>query len=357
MNKLAHFCMLSAFAVGGCLHTVEGPQPLKAEGEVSLIDLTKPGNDVEGYRQLLGPDGKPGDLTKDGKVTTKCTAPLPPSDEEESKGALRTTGAVAAAVLPIVAGWVIDYAISTASSWAKQRLAEYSGVTAGAVRFGPPAAGYFYAQVPPPVLAVRCVRLRRFAEGTGADGKPIKFLAAEAILLVEMTSPRDALLITPLRLYFDVPVARTSSSSKADFGVSVGATFDALWQAEQTGEGKAVRIWSETVAAQKIRGAKDTSSARQRVFYYNLDSEKDSIDKSDSNPTVAVPLVPWSVPNRTGKNSAGGKSTGAGKLTLILAEVGDPPLILEIVAGTLNDHGKDIGDFLKDAAKKAIEKD
>lgn len=344
MNKLTHFCMLSAFAVSGCLHTGgDASQPRNtAVGEIKLINPSAPWLDINNYAGL-GPLSGADDRTLDEALRTRCGVPSNNVD-------IKAFGFLAAA-LPIVAGWVIDYVIAMAQSAAQRRLAEYSAVTSASLKFGPPDAGYFYSSAPPAVLGVRCVQLRRIQPPGPNGGLPT--LASEAIVLIETTPPKDALLITPLRLYFDKPLARTGSGRDPDFSVSVGATFDALWQAEQTGEGKATRVWGATIAAQKISQVNDKDSpTRKRFFYYNLDPTKPV-----TNPPVAVPLVPWSVPDRTGENKAGGKSLGAGKLTLVLAEVGDPPLILELVAGTLKDHGKDIGDFLKDAAKKAIEKD
>ncbi len=326
MSKLAHFCVLSAFAVSGCLHTGGDPKPIKAQATLETLKLKSDKADFEKFNFR----SSEGEL--DRAIAKKCNLGEEPPPQP----------AFVAAILPVVVSWVIDYAISTASSWAKQRLAEYSGVTTGTLSFGPLTELHFYEKAPPPELNVRCVRLRRFDTKNSGD---VQKVASEAIVLVELTPAKDALLITPLRLYFDVPLARTSRETNAKFGVSLGVTFDALWQSELTGEGKAVRIWSETIAAQKIVNVNDEGAKRQRYFYYNLAGP----DKD--NPPVAVPLVPWSVPKR----SAPAQNVGNGKLTLTLVEAGDPPLALEIVAGTLNDHGKDIGDFLKDAAKKALE--
>lgn len=328
MSKLVHFCILSAFAVSGCLHTGGDPKPIKAQAGVDLIHSASQIRDVDKFRF------HPTEPNSDQSIIDKCRV-----SSQEAPGFV---AGAAAAILPIVASWIIDYAMSAASAWAKQRLAEYSGITVGAVSFGPPDnKRSFYTSAPPPELAVRCVRLRRMYTPKESS---VSMVAAEAIILIELTPARDALQITPLRLYFDVPLARTSSDRDAKLGVSVGATFDALWQLEPTGEGKSVRVWSETVAAQKITDVNNGS--RQRFFYYNLATP------TEANPPVAVPLVPWSL---SLGNKSPRASVGTGKLTLTLAEAGDPPLVLKIIAGTLNDHGKDIGDFLKDAAKKALE--
>lgn len=328
MSKLAHFCILSAFAVGGCIHTGGDPKPIKAQAGVELIHSASQIRDFERFRV------HPNEPNSDQSIIDKCGVS---SQEAPGFGA-----GAAAAILPIVASWIIDYAVSAASAWAKQRLAEYSGVTAGVVSFGPPEnKRSFYRSAPPPELAVRCIQLRRMY--TPKEGG-LSMVASEAIILIELTPARDALLITPLRLYFDVPLARTSTDGDAKFSVAVGATFDALWQSAPTGEGKSVRVWGETIATQKI--ADVNKSSRQRFFYYNLATP------TETNPPVAVPLVPWSL-NQA--NTSPRIPVGSGKLTLTLVEAGDPPLILEVIAGTLNDHGKDIGDFLKDAAKKALE--
>ena len=99
----------------------------------------------------------------------------------------------------------------------------------------------------------------------------------------------------------------------------------------------------------------DFGSPRFRPAEPNPDQsivDKCRASSAEANPPVAVPLVPRALPQGKGLPR---KNVGAGTLTLTLAEAGDPPLILESVAGTFNDHGKTIGDFLKDVAKKALE--
>lgn len=327
--KKTTLCMSAvALALAACSHADAdtGPKPRTADGVIDLIDPAKP-QQVNDFGELKL-RSRIGDSDLDKEVVGACAAP---ASEDRFAPLLP--------IVSMVAGWAIDYVVSAVTAAAQQRLAEYQGTTSRGLRFGPPDNGDFYASTTPPTLALRCVRLRRIIDAV--DGKPGSgTLAAEAIVRIETTKARDALLVTPLRLYFDTPLARIGSRSDSTFGVSIGATFDALWQTHSTGEGKAARVWNATVGAQKIVGI--TGDSRRRAYYYNLPG----LAPDPDNRPVPVALVPWSLNRRNG---------GMGTLTLTLAEVGDPPAILEFVAGTLKDHGSDIGDFLKAAAKKAID--
>lgn len=335
-----------ALAVSGCAQTgADAAKPRSAKGQLELLQGHNTGWDVIVPAPGSGPValqfGR--DLAADEAVAVQCGL-TPPSTNAF------VVPALLAAAIPVVAGWVIDYLISEASAVAQKRLAEYSAVTAGGLRFGPPEATGFYGSIDPPAMSWKCLR---FTHKIQPKGKDSEVLAVEAIVKVQVASSQDSLLITPLRLYFDRAVARTGSSKDSTFGVSIGVTFDALWQTSPTGEGKSSRVWNATVLSQKIEGINwtDDSAAttRQRFYYYNVGAPR-SGDKSDNdNKPIQVPLVPWSSNKRA--------PFGSGMMTVTFAEVGDPPAILEFVAGLLKDQGKDIGDFLKDAAKKAITAD
>ena len=196
----------------------------------------------------------------------------------------------------VVVGWAIDYLVSQASAAAQKQLAEYSAVTSGGLQFGSPELTGFYQTVDPPTMAWKCLRFSRKMQADKAAGS---IVAMEAIFKVEVASSQDLLLLTPLRLYFDRPVALAGTGNDSKFGVSLGATFDALWQMAPTGEGKSARIWSSTILSQKIDGMtwKDDSpgTTRQRFYYYNVTGQRQPGDRSDAtNKPVQVPLVPWS---------------------------------------------------------------
>lgn len=350
MLKSALICATTALAIVGCSHQRDASaQPRAAKGQVELLQ----GQDtlLDTYVPAAGssPALQTGrDPNSDKAVAAQCGLTPAPTG-------VAALPALLVAALPVIAGWVIDYAIAQVSSAAQRRIAEYSAVTSGALQFGPPTSDGFYRSIAPPTMAWKCVRLTHMVDqGKDRDGKALpRALAVEAIVKVEVAPAQDSLLITPLRLYFDRAVARTGSSKDSTFGVSVGLTFDALWQVADTGEGKAARVWNATALSQKIDGINwaDDSAAttRQRFYYYNVGA-RGAGDKSDAdNKPVPVPLVPWSLNRKP--------PFGNGTLTMTFAEVGDPPAVLEFVAGTLKDHGKDIGDFLKDAAKKAMPAD
>lgn len=333
-----------ALALAGCAQAGGGDaaKPRSAQGRLELLQ----GSNIGWDTNVPPPGSLPAALQAgrnpalDDAVAGQCGL-RPPSTA--APGAFVVPGLLGAA-LPVVAGWVIDYVISQASAAAQKRLAEYSAVTAGGLHFGSPEDVGFYRSIDPPALPWRCVRLVHKVRQQGVEA-----VAMEAIVKVEVAKSQDSLLLTPLRLYFDRPVARTGSAQDSAFGVSLGMTFDALWQSTQNGKGETARVWNTTVLAQKVEGInwKDDSPAttRQRFYYYNQAGAP--AGKSDgTNKPVQVTLVPWSVNKKA--------PFGSGTLTATFAEVGDPPAVLEFVAGILKDHGKDIGDFLKDAAKKAI---
>lgn len=322
MTRSVWIAGVAAFAVAGCLHTGDDKEvkPRSAKAEVTILDASKP--DIDSLRSQRA--GHPSDAALDGAVEARCA---PPQDVKAF--------AVPAAVIAMVAGWVIDYAITEASQALRRRAAEYSAVSAGNVSFGPVAGRTFYSKVPAPLeMNWRCVRLVRWDKTP--DGGRI--VAAEAIVKIEVARAGDSLLITPLRLYFDRPLARTAGGSK--FGVAVGATYDGLWRTSTTGEGKATRVWSATALSQKIENV--AAGAHKRFYYFNTGRPDDTAE----NLPVQVPLVPWSL----GSTGAAGNGT----LTLTLAEAGDPPWVLTFFASVLKDHGGDIGKFLKDAASKAV---
>ena len=332
-----------ASALFGCAQAGGGDaaKPRSAQGHLALLQ----GSSVGWDNNVPPPGSQPAalqagrDPARDDAIARECGL-RPPSPVAAPAAA----PAFLAAALPVVAGWVIDYLVSQASTAAQKRLAEYSALTAGSLQFGGQQVG-FYRSVDPPALSWKCARLVHKV-GQGAE----EVVAMEAIVKVEVAMSQDSLVLTPLRLYFDRAVARTGSSANSTFGVSLGMTFDALWQSGQTGKGDAARVWNATVLSQKIEGInwKDDTPAttRQRFYYYNLGGMP--AGKSDTtNKPVQVALVPWSVNKKA--------PFGSGAMTVTFAEVGDPPAVLEFVAGILKDHGKDIGDFLKDAAKKAIE--
>lgn len=354
MIKRALIVIAMAWVIVGCAQTgTDAAKPRSAKGHLELLQGSNAGWDVNVPAPGSGPaalqSGR--DLAADDAVARQCGLTPPPSP-----GAL-VVPAVLAAAIPVVAGWVIDYLISETSKAAQKRLAEYSAVTAGGLQFGPEETGSrppkipgFYKSINPPTMAWKCVRFTHKIQPKGKDGD---VLAMEAIVKVEVAPSQDSLLITPLRLYFDRAVARTGSSRDSTFGVSVGITFDALWQMAPTGEGKSGRIWNATALSQKIEGINwaDDSAAttRQRFYYYNIGAPHPG-DKSDAdNKPIQVPLVPWSLNRKA--------PFGNGMMTVTFAEVGDPPVVLEFVAGLLKDHGNDIGGFLKDAAKKAVTAD
>jgi hypothetical protein len=342
MIKHVLLCAATTLAINGCAQ--QGPEAAKPRSAPGHLELLKGGTGAL-YANLpqIGPEpsavGQVAAL--DDAVDKKCLPPPRPPTAA-------FVPVAAAAVASVVVGWVIDYLVSQASAAAQRRVAEYSAVTSGGLKFGSPQSSGFYSQVNPPIMEWSCVRLTHRVKSTSGAS----VVAMEAILKLEPAASQDFLVITPLRLYFDQPVARTDGST--GFGVSVGATFDALWQASPTGEGKSSRVWSPTVLSQKIEGInwKDDTLAttRQRFYYYNVGGPRLPGDKSDaSNVPLQVPLVPWSVTNRA--------PYGSGTLTVTFNEVADPPAVLKFVAGLLKDHGKEIGDFLKDAAKKAIPAD
>lgn len=343
MGKIAGVSAAFVLAVGGCAQVAGGgdvAKPRSATGKLDLLNAGEVGWDS--YVPASTPAEWGRNLDLDRAIPGSCRPDPPPP---RPSGFLPPLVAAAA---PVVAGWVIDYLIAQATSAAQKRLAEYSAVTAGGLKFGSPKQVGFYGLIDPPYMPWKCVRLVHMIKGNSGE-----MLAMEAIVKIEVAGSQDSLLITPLRLYFDRPVARTGSAQDSSFGVSLGMTFDALWQASGNGEGKTARTWNVTALSQKIEGInwKDDSlvTIRQRFYYYNLGSTPLG-DKSDnSNKPIQVPLVPWSVNKKA--------PYGSGTLTATLAEVGDPPAILEFAAVTLKDHGKDIGDFLKDAAKKAIPAD
>lgn len=320
---------LVLLTIVGCARDSADPQPRKSDGDMSLLSRTDSG-DVNNFGELILPSRNGQNAELDRLLGNECAPQLQ-----------ARIAPLVASVIVMAAGWVIDYAISEASAAAQHRLAEYQGLTAQSMMFGPPK-GYFYSSVAPPAPALACVRLRRIVVDAGTKKST---LAAEAIIKVDTVPAGDALRLTPLRIYFDAPLARVSGDRDSKFGISLGATFDGLWQAASTGEGKQTRIWSSTVVAQKIRGLNADPAARPRFYYYNLGSAPTDTD----NQGVNVPLVPWSLNNTASK--------GMGTLTLTLAEVGDAPGYLKFIAGTLKDHGSDIGGFLKDAVKKAVAPD
>jgi hypothetical protein len=333
-----------ASALAGCAQAggSDAAKPRSAQGQLGFLQ----GDNVGWDTNVPRPGSTPAALQAgrsqalDDAVAGQCGL-LPPA--KAAPGAF-VVPALLGTAIPVVAGWVIDYVVSQASAAAQKRLAEYSAVTAGGLQFGGQQRTGFYRSIDPPALAWRCVRLVHKIRQQ--DGEVV---AMEAIVKVEVAPSQDSLLLTPLRLYFDRAVARTGSAQNSTFGVSLGMTFDALWQSTPNGKGETARVWNATVLSQKIDGInwKDDSPAttRQRFYYYNL-GDGPAGRSDDSNKPVQVTLVPWSVNKKA--------PYGSGTLTATFAEVGDPPAVLEFVARILKDHGKDIGDFLKDAAKKAV---
>lgn len=328
------FCVVAALATSGCIHGSEdgAAKPRSAKGQVQLLS---PGSGAD-YDLVMSAAGYGAaqvgrDPAGDQYVANQCGL-----SEVKSP----TAGfVIPAAVLTMVAGWVIDYAIAQASAAAQRRIAEYSGLSAGAVWFGPtlntmPLPKFFYSSISPPTMDWSCVRFSRMTPAN--DGAPAK-LAAEAIVKFQVAPTNDSLMVQPLRLFFDTPLARAGS----DFGVAVAVSFDGLWQSASTGEGKAVRIWDATVLKQKLGDL--SKNDRPRFFYYRNDPTQ------TENQPRQVPLVPWSY-----NVSRAGTRAGAGTLTVTLAEAGDPPFLLTFFAGLLKDKGDAIGGVLKDAAKSAI---
>ena len=348
MIKYVLMCAAATLAINGCAQqpAANVAKPRSATGQLEFLR----GNTAALYTNLpqIGPEASAvGQVAAlDDAVANACGLTPPPSPGAPT--AAFVFAPLVAAAASVVVGWVIDYLVSQASVAAQKRLAQYSAVTSGGLQFGSPEPTGFYSTVNPPTMAWKCLRFSHKMQLDKAGGS---VLAMEAIFKVEVASSQDSLVITPLRLYFDRPVALTGTDKDSTFGVSLGATFDALWQALPTGEGKTSRIWSPTLLSQKIVGVnwKDDSpsTTRQRFYYYNVTGPRTPTDRSDaSNKPVQVPLVPWSVNRKA--------PFGSGTLAVTFAEVGDPPAILEFVAGLLKDHGKEIGDFLKDAAKKAM---
>lgn len=331
-------------ALLGCAQTAGGDaaKPRSAQGQLSFLQGDNVGWDTNVPQVGSTPAALQAGRSQalDDAVASHCGL-QPPA--KAAPGAF-VVPALLAAAIPVVAGWVIDYVVSQASAAAQKRLAEYSALTAGGLQFGGHQRTGLYRSIDPPALAWRCVRLVHRIRQQGGEA-----VAMEAIVKVEVASSEDSLLLTPLRLYFDRAVARTGTAQDSTFGVSLGMTFDALWQSAPNGKGETARVWNATVLSQKIDGInwKDDSPAttRQRFYYYNLGGGPAG-RSDDSNKPVQVTLVPWSVNRKP--------PYGSGTLTATFAEVGDPPAVLEFVAGILKEHGKDIGDFLKDAAKKAI---
>lgn len=338
------------------------PEGLSASGSVELLTSMESialRDHIANDASLLKARGVGGNRGHDAAIAEACgvSAPvlLPP---RPSEAGWRSLDPVTGAVAVFVVSKAIDVGLSAASKALEKHLAEYTGVTTGGLRFGPPATQSFYKSVAPPALGWKCVRFTRMESVKG--DKKAKQLAAEAIVKFDVTPAGDALLITPLRLYFDKPLARTGYSGKSEFGVALGVAFDATWRAAANGEGKSTKVWSATALSQKIVGINYPderqeagwvgkvlpSPVRNRFHYYNVPAGPGRQVYSPENPPVLVPLVPWSV-GRAGP-------FGNGQLTLTLAEVGDPPAVLEFFSDTLKNNQKDIGDALKDAAKKAL---
>ncbi len=337
MIKSFSACAIAALAVAGCLHSSDSKEAKMRSADAQLEILDAKGatavSRIGGGLASVAPPADAGllgrDPLKDQALAGAC-APSPPPQIKSF--------AILPAVAVLAIGWVIDYAISEASAAAQRRIAEYSAVSIGALRFGrkgiiertreKTTTDYFYESVPRPTLAWTCVRFWSLdpADKTG------KTLASEAIVRIAVAPDKDSLLIQPLRLYFDKPVALTADGKNSSFGVALAVSFEALWQAAPTGEGKVAKVFEATLLKEKIA---INEPNRPRVFYY--EGEK----------TVQqVPLVPWSL-GATGP-------AGTGVLSVALGEAGDPPAILTFFANLAKDHGKEIGGVLKDAAKAAI---
>jgi len=344
MKRHGLICAVAALAINGCTQEKEPTKPRSATGQLEFLQ----GSTAALYANLRQTGVEPSSVGQvralDEAVGEACGLTPPP----EPGAPAPASPSILASAAVVVVGWAIDYLVSQASAAAQKQLAEYSAVTSGGLQFGSPELTGFYQTVGPPTMAWKCLRFSRKMQADKAAGS---IVAMEAIFKVEVASSQDLLLLTPLRLYFDRPVALAGTGNDSKFGVSLGATFGALWQMAPTGEGKSARIWSSTILSQKIDGMtwKDDSpgTTRQRFYYYNVTGQRQPGDRSDAtNKPVQVPLVPWSVNRKA--------PFGSGALAVTFAEVGDPPAILQFVAGLLKDHGKEIGDFLKDAAKKAM---
>lgn len=300
--------------------------------------------------------------TADRAVAEKCG--LRPSTPQ--KGPL--PAAIPALIAPVVIaviGWVAKYVVTEVSKALQREIQEYSGTASGAVQFGPLAAEalqvahqtgrpqpYFYKAIPSsrggaPELGWSCVRLQRMVE---------KDVASEVIIRIEVAPTNDSLIIRPLRLYFDQPVAQkvdTNPAHNADgfYGVSVGLQFDGLWQGAASGEGKAAMAWAATDMIKQSIKIHDPQF--QRFYYYNV--EAPATDPSDKTPKPMsrgspkqVPLVPWSV------NTAAGMPGGSGTLTITMAEVGNVPPLLTFFAGLIKDNSSQISGLLAGAAEAAL---
>lgn len=338
MIRSTLICGVAALAVAGCMHTGgtgSEPKPRQGEAKLEIVDVVKDPDFVKFVPAAIaqGKDdrsafddrvrGHSGD--RDEEIVKACRPP-PPSDLQP-----KVLPAIPAALAVLAIGWVIDYAISEASAAAQRRMAEYSAVTPGALWFGQkgktPKIDPFYASVPTPYMSWNCVRFSRFDK----DGKTV---ASEAIVKIALAPEGDTLLVQPLRVYFDKPLALVADGKNNKFGIAVAVAFEAVWKAAPTGEGKVAKVFETTLLKEKIA---INDPGRDRFIYYTPDGEK----------TVQrVPLVPWSL-------GAQGPA-GIGTLSVTLAEAGDPPVVLTFFANLAKDHGKEIGGVLKDAAKGAL---
>lgn len=239
------------------------------------------------------------------------------------------------AILVWLAGQGISYVIGKIDDRLQDELKKYTATFEGS------ASQQFYVDQPQPILAFPCFRMARSYVAKAGNEDKTRVVAMDFIGKMEVEGNRR-LKITPLRLY----VAETAAETKKGgaVGISVGVKTDSIWRDISRGRQEAgtvdVKVLTEKVVPE--RG----------VFYqaYAL-PRAGAMSGKGIAPAVIAPLPPWSY--YSGAPQPDGQTT----LTVSVAEAGEIPWLLEKAANLFHDNKDKIVDQLKDAAKKAIEKD
>lgn len=200
-----------------------------------------------------------------------------------------------------------------------------------------------------PVLANECFRVsRRYKDKDGASRLAMDFVGM--LIITRSGKANGTLIMQPLRLYYEKPLALTDTSNVV--GVSVKITMDTIWLDRNRGNGEA-GVVNRILLSEKVEVPSKTAPYFYRTYLPSQKPrgapEKDEPAWNDAKKhDVTVALPPWS----SATNSKWGENFVT--TTVTVSETGNVPWLLQHAADLFHSSASDITKNLSSAADAAL---